>query len=84
MDSDHEAASVLVNTPHWLLKLASEAHGGLFGDAVKRHVPGGAEAYVRSSDLTELAGKYEKVITGVKSSFYVPALAEQAKLRVEA
>ncbi|MEO0487398.1 MAG: hypothetical protein AAF092_15940 [Pseudomonadota bacterium] len=76
-------ASVLYNSPHFLTGLAEQVHSNMRLSAVEKYAP---KAYAELQESVELSGlvpKYDKFAANVHSSFYTPAIAEQADTRVD-
>ena len=78
-----EIARVMVNAPSFLLGISEDTRDTYYVNAIERFVPEAFAALEMSVTLKELAKKYDYVRKGVRTSFYNPALAEQAKRRVE-
>jgi hypothetical protein len=77
-----DLARVMVHAPSYLLDISEETRMSYYVNAVERFVPDAFAAFETSSTLRELAKKYDHVRSGVRTSFYNPAIAEQAKRRV--
>ncbi|KPP82154.1 MAG: hypothetical protein HLUCCA04_05340 [Oceanicaulis sp. HLUCCA04] len=84
VERDFEVATVFHDTPHYLLGLAEGTHESIDGDSIKRHLPNAAACIIQSAEVEKAAARYPKVINGVQSSFYNPAMADKAAQRVEA
>ena len=80
---DKAVAAVVFHSPSFLLDIAPENHTKLRFEATERHVPAAYKMMTDSVALRELPAKYDKAINSVRTSFYNPALAAKAKLRVE-
>lgn len=78
-----ELARVLFHAPSYLLGISEDTRLSYYAGAVERFVPDAFAAFETSSALKALAKKYDHVRGGVRTSFYNPAIAEQAKRRVE-
>ncbi len=50
---------------------------------IERHAPDARAKMQAGVALTDLAPRFDKAISGVRASFYNPALAAKAKLRVQ-
>ena len=83
MKSNSEVTAVLYHSPHFLLGLPEKIRKNIIVDGIEAHQPSAYAMLEHSGELTALAAKYPRAIQGVESSFYVSAIAEQAKLRVE-
>lgn len=78
-----DLARVLVHAPSYLLGISEDTRMSYYAGAVERFVPDAFAAFETSGVLKTLAKKYDHVRGGVRTSFYNPALAEQAKRRIE-
>jgi hypothetical protein len=78
-----ELVGVLFHSPHYLIALAEDVRAIMVADGIAKHVPKAGAKMAEADALSELAIRYGHVVTVVRRSFYSPALAEQAKLRVE-
>ncbi|WP_090580905.1 hypothetical protein [Nitrosomonas sp. Nm58] len=68
--------------PSFLLDIAPENHTKLRFEATERHVPAAYKMMTDSVALRELPVKYDKTISAVRGSFYLPPVAAQAAKRV--
>lgn len=80
---DGEAAAVFANTKPYLLKMNADNFRKLHFEAIERHAPDAWAKMQNGAALTDLTPKFDKAITSVRNSFYNPAIAAKAKLRVE-
>lgn len=84
MRQDPDIVTVLTEYPPYLFELAPDVRMGIVIDGYQHHMPLATERVVQGQKLVETAGKYDRVIAGVKASFYNKAMAAQASRRVEA
>ena len=80
---DKNVAGVVWHSPSFLLDINPANHQKLKVEALEQHLPDAYKKVVDSLALGELPAKYDKAINSVRTSFYNPALAAKAKLRVE-
>ena len=80
---DKAVAAVVFHSPSFLLDIAPENHTKLRFEATERHVPAAYKMMTDSVALRELPAKYEKTISAVRGSFYLPTVAAQASKRVQ-
>lgn len=78
-----EVASVLYQSPHFLIGLADEVRLNLVAEGIDKHAPKAGKLLADADALSALAIKYGHVAKAVPRAFYNPALADQAALRVE-
>lgn len=81
--TDGEAAAVFFNTKPYLLNMNAENFHKIRYEAIEQYAPKAWEKMNAVVKLIELPAKYDKAINSVRTSFYNPALAAKAKLRVE-
>jgi hypothetical protein len=79
---DKAVAAVVFHSPSFLLDIAPENHTKLRFEATERHVPAAYKMMTDSVALRELPAKYDKTISAVRGSFYLPPVAAQAAKRV--
>lgn len=78
-----EVASVLYQSPNFLLGLPDEVRMNLVAEGIEKHAPKAGRFLADADALSALAIKYGHVAKAVPRAFYNNALADQAKLRVE-
>lgn len=83
IEEDGEAAAVFANTKPYLLNMNADNHRNLQFKVIERHAPDAWAKMQAGVALTDLAPRFDKAISGVRNSFYNPALAAKAKLRVQ-
>ncbi|WP_143002279.1 hypothetical protein [Nitrosomonas sp. Nm132] len=69
---DKAVAAVVFHSPSFLLDIAPENHTKLRFEATERHVPAAYKMMTDSVALRELPAKYDKTISAVRGSFYLP------------
>ena len=80
---DKNVAGVVMHSPSFLLDMNPANHSTLKFEILEQHLPDAYKKLADSVALRELPAKYDKAINSVRTSFYNPALAAKAKLRVE-
>ena len=80
---DKNVAGVVMHSPSFLLDMNPANHQTLKFEILEQHLPDAYKKLTDSVALRELPAKYDKAINSVRTSFYNPALAAKAKLRVE-
>ncbi len=80
---DKNVAGVVWHSPSFLLDINPANHQKLKVEVLEQHLPDAYKKVVDSLALRDLPAKYDKAINSVRTSFYNPALAAKAKLRVE-
>ncbi len=76
-------ASVLYNSSHFLTGLAEQVHSNMRLYTVETYAPKACAELQESVELAGLVPKCNKFASNVHSSFYTPAIAEQADTRVD-
>ena len=80
---DKAVAAVVFHSPSFLLDIAPENLTTLRFEATERHIPAAYKMMTDSVALRELPAKYDKTISAVRGSFYLPTVAAQASKRVQ-
>lgn len=80
---DKNVAGVVWHSPSFLLDINPANHQKLKVEVLEQHLPDAYKKVVDSVALRDLPAKYDEAIKSVRTSFYNPALAAKAKLRVE-
>jgi hypothetical protein len=83
IETNSDFAMVAFNFPHQLLGLPFDHLSNFRAKAVERWAPEVTKTLLYAEKLKDLAMRYPKFITGVKSSFYNPNIAIKARTRVD-
>jgi hypothetical protein len=84
MKGSRDLADIMYHSPPFLLGgLPEDVHDELRAEVMAAHKPELHASLSTSLALTKLAGQYDTTIRKVRTSFYNPTMADQAKKRVE-
>lgn len=83
MKQDPEVVTVLSQFPPYVFELADDICHSIVIDGYKHHMPDAMNKMAEGQAIVEVAAGYDKVVSGVRHSFYNPALAMQAGRRVD-
>jgi len=78
-----QLAAVVYQAPDFLLGINPTSQQKLRFDVIEKHAPEAFKAMMGGNDLSELVPRFDKAIASVHSTFYNPAMAEQAASRVD-
>jgi hypothetical protein len=84
MKRDPQIISVLTHYPPYLIRLSEDIATNIIVDGYKAHAPDALSHLDQGKELVKIAGNYDEVARGVRSSFYNETMAQQATMRVEA
>ena len=83
LKSNVEVAAVLYHSPPFLIGISDEVLMPIILDGIEVHLPNAYRLTEQGTALRALAAKYPQIMKSVKASFYNPAIAAKASLRVE-
>jgi hypothetical protein len=83
MKASAEVGAILFHSPHFLLGLADSVRTSMMMDAIEKHLPKAHAMFEAGIALEGAAAKYPAAMATVRRTFFNPALADQAKTRVE-
>lgn len=81
--SDVKIASVIHHSPDFLLGIESGLHMKMRFEITEKHLPNAYQKMTQSVELVGLLNRYDKTISKVRTSFYMPGIAAKASSRVE-